>query len=79
MGDTLVLCYHAISDDWQAGLGVPPTRLEEQLTFLVERGYRGATFTEGERRPAIAALDEEGKSARAASREGRRGRPASRR
>lgn len=46
MGDTLVLCYHAISDDWQAGLGVPPTRLEEQLTFLVERGYRGATFTE---------------------------------
>ncbi len=46
MGDTLVLCYHALSSDWEAPLCVPPSRLERQLAFLVERGYRGATFTE---------------------------------
>jgi peptidoglycan/xylan/chitin deacetylase (PgdA/CDA1 family) len=44
--DVLVLCYHAVSDDWPAMLALPGERLERQLTHLVERGYRGATFTE---------------------------------
>jgi peptidoglycan/xylan/chitin deacetylase (PgdA/CDA1 family) len=43
---TLVLCYHAVSRDWQSPLAVRPEQLEEQLDFLVRRGYRGATFTE---------------------------------
>jgi peptidoglycan/xylan/chitin deacetylase (PgdA/CDA1 family) len=46
VADTLVLCYHALSTDWGAALSVPPVRLERQLTLLVERGYRGATFTQ---------------------------------
>jgi peptidoglycan/xylan/chitin deacetylase (PgdA/CDA1 family) len=46
MGDVLVLCYHALSGDWPAPLSIPPERLEAQLTYLVERGYRGTTFTE---------------------------------
>jgi peptidoglycan/xylan/chitin deacetylase (PgdA/CDA1 family) len=45
-GDTLVLCYHAVSPTWPADLSITPERLEHQLSTLVERGYRGATFTE---------------------------------
>jgi peptidoglycan/xylan/chitin deacetylase (PgdA/CDA1 family) len=44
--DVLVLCYHAVSDRWPAALAVPPSSLTAQLEFLVERGYRGATFRE---------------------------------
>jgi len=44
--DTLVLCYHAVSPTWPADLSITPERLERQLSMLVERGYRGATFTE---------------------------------
>jgi peptidoglycan/xylan/chitin deacetylase (PgdA/CDA1 family) len=44
--DLLVLCYHAVSDDWDAGLSVTPEDLERQVGMLVERGYRGATFTQ---------------------------------
>lgn len=46
MSDVLVLGYHAISDTWPAVISVTPARLQEQLEFLVERGYRGATFAE---------------------------------
>jgi peptidoglycan/xylan/chitin deacetylase (PgdA/CDA1 family) len=46
MGDVLVLCYHAVSESWPAPLSVTPRRLESQLSFLVERGYKGATFYE---------------------------------
>ena len=46
MGDALVLCYHAISEDWPAALSTTPTRLEAQLEHLRERGYRGVTFSE---------------------------------
>jgi peptidoglycan/xylan/chitin deacetylase (PgdA/CDA1 family) len=42
----VVLCYHALSDTWPAPLSVRPDRFEEQLRWLVDRGYRGATFTE---------------------------------
>jgi peptidoglycan/xylan/chitin deacetylase (PgdA/CDA1 family) len=46
MSDTLVLCYHAVSERWPAAVSLTPDRLERQLAFLVARGYRGATFRE---------------------------------
>lgn len=46
MGDTLVLCYHAVSKAWPADLSVTPANLERQLESLVSRGYRGVTFSE---------------------------------
>jgi peptidoglycan/xylan/chitin deacetylase (PgdA/CDA1 family) len=46
VSDVLVLCYHAVSERWPADLSITPEALEDQLTFLVERGYRGKTFTE---------------------------------
>jgi peptidoglycan/xylan/chitin deacetylase (PgdA/CDA1 family) len=42
----LVLCYHALSDDWDAALSTTPAAFRSQLTALVERGWSGATFTE---------------------------------
>ena len=41
MSDTLVLCYHAVSESFPAPLSVTPTALEEQLALLAGRGYRG--------------------------------------
>ena len=46
MKDVLVLCYHGVSERWQADISIPPDRFEEQLQLLVSRGYRGATFYE---------------------------------
>lgn len=43
-GDTLVLCYHAVSDQWDSSLAVTTAGLEQQLSILTERGYRGVTF-----------------------------------
>ena len=43
--DTLVLCYHAVGDV-AAGAFVSARLFEQQLTLLVERGYRSATFSE---------------------------------
>lgn len=51
MSDLLVLCYHAIAEDWPATLAVRPEALDAQLSRLVERGYRGATFTDALRGP----------------------------
>jgi peptidoglycan/xylan/chitin deacetylase (PgdA/CDA1 family) len=47
--DTLVLCYHALSADWEAPLSVTPQQLDDQLRYLSERGYRGVTFTDAVR------------------------------
>jgi peptidoglycan/xylan/chitin deacetylase (PgdA/CDA1 family) len=44
MTDRLVLCYHAVSERWPTGLAITPAELERQMRFLVERGFRGATF-----------------------------------
>jgi peptidoglycan/xylan/chitin deacetylase (PgdA/CDA1 family) len=44
--DVLVLCYHAVSSSWRHELAVPPALLERQVSALLERGYRPATFTE---------------------------------
>jgi peptidoglycan/xylan/chitin deacetylase (PgdA/CDA1 family) len=45
MSDLLVLCYHALSADWAADLSTTPERFEEQLEWLLRRGYRGSTLT----------------------------------
>ena len=52
--DVLVLCYHGISETWPAPTAVRPGSFEEQLTMLVRRGYRGATFKEALTAPSDA-------------------------
>ena len=49
--DVLVLCYHAVSEAWDSELAVTPRQLERQLSLLLRRGYRGATFSEAVLRP----------------------------
>jgi peptidoglycan/xylan/chitin deacetylase (PgdA/CDA1 family) len=44
--DLLILCYHAVSERWQADLSITPANLEAQLDLLARRGYRGVTFTD---------------------------------
>ena len=44
--DTVVLGYHAVSADWPSSLAVTPARLEQQVRWLLGRGYRGTTFLE---------------------------------
>jgi peptidoglycan/xylan/chitin deacetylase (PgdA/CDA1 family) len=46
VSDVLVLCYHALSDAWQAALAISRASFESQVDYLLERGYRAATFTE---------------------------------
>jgi peptidoglycan/xylan/chitin deacetylase (PgdA/CDA1 family) len=46
MSEVLVLCYHAVSDDFPASLSVSQDALRDQLGALVRRGYRGATFSD---------------------------------
>ena len=52
MNDTLVLCYHALSDRWPADLSVVPSAFSDQLERLKDAGYRGVTFTEAVQRQA---------------------------
>jgi peptidoglycan/xylan/chitin deacetylase (PgdA/CDA1 family) len=44
LSDTIVLCYHAVSERWPAPLSVTPQAFARQLELLVQRGYEGATF-----------------------------------
>jgi peptidoglycan/xylan/chitin deacetylase (PgdA/CDA1 family) len=44
--NSLVLCYHAVSERWPADLSVTPDALDAQLGFLARRGYRGVPFSE---------------------------------
>lgn len=44
--DTLVLCYHAVSETWESQLAVTPEALAAQTTLLADRGYAGITFTD---------------------------------
>jgi peptidoglycan/xylan/chitin deacetylase (PgdA/CDA1 family) len=46
LNDVLVLCYHAISPTWSAGLSVTPDAFERQITGMVRRGWTPATFTD---------------------------------
>ncbi len=43
MVKSLTVMYHAVSDDWDDPLAVRVDAFEQQLTTLVDRGYRGAT------------------------------------
>src|SRR4051794_4904585 len=49
--DVVVLCYHAVSDDWPIDLTIRPETLEEQVTWLLEAGYAPATFYDAVTRP----------------------------
>lgn len=44
--DTLIICYHAVSETWTAPLSVRTACFGDQLEFLKRRGYRGVTFSE---------------------------------
>jgi peptidoglycan/xylan/chitin deacetylase (PgdA/CDA1 family) len=44
--DTVVLGYHAVSRAWPSSLAVTPARLEQQVKWLLARGFRGTTFYE---------------------------------
>jgi peptidoglycan/xylan/chitin deacetylase (PgdA/CDA1 family) len=58
-GDVLILCYHAVSEDWESTLSVTPDALQAQLEHLVSKGYRGMTFTDaalGEHRDKVVAV-----------------------
>jgi peptidoglycan/xylan/chitin deacetylase (PgdA/CDA1 family) len=46
MSDVLVLCYHAVSDDWPCEYAISKAALGTQLSGLLRRGYRGATFSQ---------------------------------
>jgi peptidoglycan/xylan/chitin deacetylase (PgdA/CDA1 family) len=51
VSDLLVLCYHALSSTWPAGLSITPDAFEQQLSQLVRRGYRGATVGDALKAP----------------------------
>jgi peptidoglycan/xylan/chitin deacetylase (PgdA/CDA1 family) len=53
VSDTLVLCYHALSWQWQASLSVTPASFEAQLRTLLERGYRATTFHQAVMGPPV--------------------------
>jgi len=42
----LVLCYHAISEQWQSAMSTTPARLERHVRWLLRRGYAPTTFAE---------------------------------
>lgn len=44
--DTLVLCYHAVSDGWQTDMAVPPAVLSAHARSLLRRGYAPATLSD---------------------------------
>jgi peptidoglycan/xylan/chitin deacetylase (PgdA/CDA1 family) len=46
VSDLLLLCYHAVSEHWPPDLAVKPAALEEHVSWLARRGYRGVTLTD---------------------------------
>jgi peptidoglycan/xylan/chitin deacetylase (PgdA/CDA1 family) len=46
MRQALVLCYHAVSDHWEAPLSVTQHDLRRQLSRLLSRGWVGTTFAD---------------------------------
>lgn len=43
---TLVLCYHALSESWDAKLSVTPRHFERQMATLARLGFRGVSFAD---------------------------------
>jgi peptidoglycan/xylan/chitin deacetylase (PgdA/CDA1 family) len=54
MAEVLVLCYHALSDSWEAPLALSPDLFERQVSLLMRRGWRGTTFRDAVRNPPAA-------------------------
>ena len=52
MSDTLVLCYHALSERWPADLSATPQAFGDQMEILHAKGYRAVTFTEAATTPS---------------------------
>lgn len=46
MKDSLVLCYHGVSEGWPSDISIRPSQLERQLRWFLDRGYRPTTFTD---------------------------------
>jgi peptidoglycan/xylan/chitin deacetylase (PgdA/CDA1 family) len=45
MSKVLVLCYHALSPDWEAPLSTTPEAFERQIEFLIRSGWHSDTFS----------------------------------
>lgn len=52
MNDLLVLCYHSLSETWEAKTSVRPADFEAHMRALVGEGYVGATFSDALTAPA---------------------------
>lgn len=50
----VVLCYHGISETWPDDTAVTPESFVAQVESFLQRGYRGATFTEALTAPPAA-------------------------
>jgi peptidoglycan/xylan/chitin deacetylase (PgdA/CDA1 family) len=53
---SVVLCYHAVSEDWPSKLAVRPGQLRAHVTHLLGRGYRPATFSAAVAGPGMFAV-----------------------
>jgi peptidoglycan/xylan/chitin deacetylase (PgdA/CDA1 family) len=59
----LVLCYHAVSRDWDCLLAVDPDELERQISTVLRRGYQpktlaGAMSAPGSERTLVVTFDD---------------------
>jgi peptidoglycan/xylan/chitin deacetylase (PgdA/CDA1 family) len=53
---SVVLCYHAVSEDWPSSLAVRPRQLRAHVALLLRRGYRPATFSAAVAGPGMVAV-----------------------
>jgi peptidoglycan/xylan/chitin deacetylase (PgdA/CDA1 family) len=53
---SLVLCYHAVSDEWPSSLAVRPRQLRAHVAHMLGRGYRPATFSAAVSGPGMFAV-----------------------
>jgi len=49
VSELLVLCYHAISPTWSAGLSVTPEAFERQISSFARTGWGSANFSDAVR------------------------------
>jgi len=54
MSDVIVLCYHAVSPEWDSSLAVTPNAFERQIAYLLAHGWRATTFTSAALAPPAA-------------------------
>lgn len=47
----MILCHHGVSESWPTEFAIDPGRLEDQLRFLLRRGYRPLPLGEALERP----------------------------